>query len=67
MDKMLQAVIDTLQYIVDQNNLRETDSNYIGCHGCKFYSKELWEVPCCRCKRNMSDFYRKEEKKDAGI
>lgn len=32
-----------------------------GCNGCKYISKDEYEEPCLRCKRNCKDYWRKEE------
>ena len=32
-----------------------------GCSGCAFESTEEWEMPCCKCKHNSKDYWRKAE------
>lgn len=33
-----------------------------GCVGCAFKWTEEWEMPCCKCKRAMKDYWRAERK-----
>lgn len=30
-----------------------------GCSGCAYESVNEWELPCCKCKRNRRDYWRK--------
>lgn len=39
--------------------------NADGCTGCAFITMEEWEMPCCKCKRNCKDYWRKADGKDA--
>lgn len=32
-----------------------------GCGGCAFSGRNSWEQPCCQCKRNAKDFWRRAE------
>ena len=32
-----------------------------GCLGCAFEDKDEWQLPCCRCKRNCKDYWRRKE------
>ena len=32
-----------------------------GCLGCAFEEKDEWQLPCCRCKRNCKDYWRRKE------
>lgn len=32
-----------------------------GCNGCKYISKDAYEEPCLRCKRNCIDYWRAGE------
>ena len=32
-----------------------------GCGDCAYWSREEWEEPCKRCKRNCKDYWRRSE------
>ena len=29
------------------------------CNGCKYITKDAYDEPCLRCKRNCSDYWRR--------
>ena len=31
------------------------------CNGCVYWEKQEWELPCSKCKRNCTDYWRRAE------
>lgn len=51
----LTAVADDLVEMKEYIEIAEAD----GCKDCTFESVEEWEMPCCKCKRNCKDYWRR--------
>lgn len=49
-----EEIISILDFISEQGKAD-------GCNGCKYISKDEYEEPCLRCKRNCKDYWRAGE------
>ena len=52
-----EEIINILDFILEQGKAD-------GCNGCKYISKDEYEEPCLRCKRNCKDYWRAGEQID---
>ena len=50
--KNIKRYIDAQPTVYDNNKAD-------GCNGCKYISKDEYEEPCLRCKRNYRDYWRR--------
>ena len=43
------------------SELRKVLGAYLadGCQGCAWERTEEWELPCCKCRRNSKDYWRR--------
>lgn len=55
--KNIKRYIDAQPTAYDINKTIE-QSKADGCNGCKYISKDEYEEPCLRCKRNCKDYWR---------
>ena len=53
----LEAIAKDLVEVKKVIDINEAD----GCEGCVFLTNEEWEMPCCKCRRNCKDYWRKEK------
>ena len=51
--KNIKRYIDAQPTVLDINSTN-------GCNGCKYITKDAYDEPCLRCKRNCSDYWRRE-------
>jgi uncharacterized paraquat-inducible protein A len=61
MNKAEKGLWDNTLRAMDEavNAIRREDAD--SCTDCKFETKEEWEPPCDRCKRNCKDYWREKE------